>query len=649
MKTFKRIIIASILIATPVALFSQSYQTNLEKYWYYRNRLITEFMYYSGDPTNIPGSNLVAENRASNTELLPDGDNTYIKWADGTWWLGHYIGVLALEYRLLKDNGQDFSETLTELERALIAFERLDYYLSPPGQLDGYFIRDDVPGDFHQYFDGIDEIHSDGQDPTNGKHHISQDQIWSLFLGLRLAKDLVDESNIQTKVSDLAHQIVEAMHYFYLTTQLPPNMWERWEIVNPQTASPPNSGCYMESVTALCWAYAEAAESISGQNEHYGYSSISKPFFDEAQLVIELLWNGIHFTIDPWNLTNFTIIIEGHPYNVYGISILSLLSNDWAAPEDNIYDWLVRVYYDFAGEYDQPGAFPHLPALAYTLYGYSGSELLEPEFFEYYLNSSPPCGAYHYNTTAGNFVTDIPWHSVSLFSPWHTSGDWQGTGDYNMVDYMLLYTSYFDNYFNDPVPYMFIASVNPNETFDIPRRIDSDCETYENYNNRFTAGEEIHLFPGFHAYPESNFHAYIDPSLGYDVYFSKTFTSPCEAGADISYLNNAGLDDSKPNDLKNSRNNTAESNVHRSSIIDISQEHSHISVYPNPTMNHINILCPDIYERFEIRDYNGKTITQKKISDENISFGFSNCNSGLYLLILFSSDSYHIEKISVVK
>ena len=68
---------------------------------------------------------------------------------------GYYIGLLATEYKLLKDNGQnaDAITTLQELNLALDALNRMDYCEGDApwnnfwftSRYDGFFIRDDYP------------------------------------------------------------------------------------------------------------------------------------------------------------------------------------------------------------------------------------------------------------------------------------------------------------------------------------------------------------------------------------------------------------------------------------------------------------------------------------------------------------------------
>ena len=171
---------------------AQNYRDYLEKYWYYRHQLKDRFMYYSGD-ANIQGAHHIAENK--NDSWTYTSDSGMIRWADGMWWLGKYIGLLALEYRLLQANGEDCQETLDELNLAFDTYYRLDFkaegcFLPGAGITDGFFLRDDLDTVCSSNFDNR-EIIGDYSNCLNGleKNVNSQDQCIMMFYGLNLVKN----------------------------------------------------------------------------------------------------------------------------------------------------------------------------------------------------------------------------------------------------------------------------------------------------------------------------------------------------------------------------------------------------------------------------------------------------------------------------
>jgi hypothetical protein len=142
---------------------------NLEKYWYYRYRLVNDFMkmgYGMGD-------NMIAYQRIKG-DIYPLHSNTNANTldfeGDQTNDLGTYLAVLGLEYKMLRTNGFSAAQTLREIQYAQNAYDRLrknsvDIYAhmpttygyfdpvfaAPPPTLittditNGFFIRDDVP------------------------------------------------------------------------------------------------------------------------------------------------------------------------------------------------------------------------------------------------------------------------------------------------------------------------------------------------------------------------------------------------------------------------------------------------------------------------------------------------------------------------
>ena len=95
-------------------IYSQSANFNLKKYWYLKWRLTNYFMvtgpnYGEGMPFGI-------RNWQENTITAGDAPN----------YLATYIGVLATELKLLKQNGLDYNETKRQLYYALWALNRLD-------------------------------------------------------------------------------------------------------------------------------------------------------------------------------------------------------------------------------------------------------------------------------------------------------------------------------------------------------------------------------------------------------------------------------------------------------------------------------------------------------------------------------------------
>lgn len=197
-----------------------------DKYVNYRNRLLDEWIIVSPDVEQF-GVNIPAVDRI----LDSLGNPSWVSWSDGNSNFNHWLGILATEYRLLKNNGQDYQETLSMLIYSMLALERLDLYseyalrkhhktnsyrsvselIKYPEDINGFLIRDDVSlGFWRQYFkhfkseygwhnntgDGTNRYLSVFQKGVIAKEGMSQDNIIYLLQSLALVKGLVDDENI---------------------------------------------------------------------------------------------------------------------------------------------------------------------------------------------------------------------------------------------------------------------------------------------------------------------------------------------------------------------------------------------------------------------------------------------------------------------
>lgn len=220
----KSIFIIFVLCAQVV--FAQNIDSLHNKYQVYRMRLLDEWLVTSADVEQM-GVNIPAmDSRRSSSS----GKRYWVSWSDGNANFNHWLGILSTEYRLLKNNGQDYSETLKMLVYAMLAIERLDLYseyalrlqhglikegeigIKYPDDINGFLIRDDVSmGFWKQYhakfgpsFGSVNarkdatgsylSVFEKGVIPKEG---MSQDNICYMMQGLALVKKLVDNEPIQ--------------------------------------------------------------------------------------------------------------------------------------------------------------------------------------------------------------------------------------------------------------------------------------------------------------------------------------------------------------------------------------------------------------------------------------------------------------------
>lgn len=326
-------------------------EKNLEMYWFYRHRLKHMFMKIGPNQ----GESLPAAQR--NYWLWGnEEDQKYIKWGDSTIDFGFYLGVLATEYRLLLNNGEleALEKTKTELYYALKTVARLDEVaecLSPYdtpsypnvvgcGNLNGYFIRDDVPSEVDNtpwpnlYWNGPDLFEddqgfvqqnlshfnnqkkqtlfempddveyalSDYSDTELRAKEMSQDQLIPLIMGLVLVHQLTEDHDVSSStVLDLDGNIIDNDLDFiqfktFARDQVDRMMdWARnnagindlgWHIKNPALVDVwrgPNFGAY-------AWGMNRATDKLLGFDKvctYIPYGVMFQSYPDQASIMTQ--------------------------------------------------------------------------------------------------------------------------------------------------------------------------------------------------------------------------------------------------------------------------------------------------------------------------------------------------------------------------
>lgn len=252
-------------------LQAQQAQDWQAKYWQYRARFL-------GDSTQAgfielgegAGCSLPASRRSPSANCQKDwhivnkscvarAGKGKINWSDATIYLGFYLTVISLEHENLKNSNAD-SASLQALKQevwwALEAFERLDSMaeeaLGFEGKKDGFFLRDDVSGDFHFKkeakkqrrfghdsicYDCIQSDYSCGQPSPLTGDFISQDQVLGLFIGFLAVQKFLGEEKLKAdlpsfgeKVALNTHRILSYLHAVAWRLRTPsgeliPNRW----------------------------------------------------------------------------------------------------------------------------------------------------------------------------------------------------------------------------------------------------------------------------------------------------------------------------------------------------------------------------------------------------------------------------------------
>jgi hypothetical protein len=246
---------------------AQTSEDNIGKYWTYRDRLRKNFLKIG----TLPGESIPMTARRIDWAFSGQGASPWpnasaVYFSDATIYLGHYIMVLATEYKLTNDHIQSgiFQnddlvaltnqklQTQNELYYAIQAINRLDnqaeYYLSQgtntqsPDDQNGFFLRDDVPkpffanflndysnifntecsfeftdGDYYAFpeypndpgdswpdipLDQMQNIPNEAQRTFYNKNFMSLDQVTTIFSGLRCVYDLVGDDLVQPTPND---------------------------------------------------------------------------------------------------------------------------------------------------------------------------------------------------------------------------------------------------------------------------------------------------------------------------------------------------------------------------------------------------------------------------------------------------------------
>ena len=242
--------INSIFLVYFLTLSVNSYsqvEANQKLYWDYRDRLKKTFIKIgSGQGESLPMEwfDFDADCRPTGPNHTDPATNKgVIHWADATCYLGDYLGVLATEFKLLKNANQDVTATLSEIYYALKAIRRLDdqaevYLSSQSSHLspnpNGFFMRDDIKSSFKNNWSDRYVHTNDRRDmvtavsssygkeietsdcskifPSEGffnkYNEESQDQLIYLLQGLALVKKLVDDEFVKPTAADVGFNVV---------------------------------------------------------------------------------------------------------------------------------------------------------------------------------------------------------------------------------------------------------------------------------------------------------------------------------------------------------------------------------------------------------------------------------------------------------
>jgi hypothetical protein len=472
---------------------AQQDETNLDKYWTYRDRFRKNFIKVG----NGHGESLPITTRRINWAHSQDQSSGALYWSDATIYLGHYLQVLATEHKLLSSAGQSTQATESEIYFALKAIQRLDEECEPyhdndlngnTGFTNGLILRDDAQENFKNFFANdyslifntecnFQYTHSDynplhiwsGENTPgtyvgyNDKNIQSLDQLLDLFTGLFVVWKLVPDMVIQPTPNDASIQlhdyIANTAGRFYARLENDNFMIKKF---NSNANVPRGANCWPEAdmFRKITMEMFGGTISYAGfLQELYGLS-----FYEAQQLAED---GGISLVgLDGVNTTSHSEI-ENKWHQMEQISLV--LSDDGLCfpllfggeicflngplNDDNLHIILqTATLANYWGpEYLQmlsnapENAFYWYPLLSSVLYHDNSPLNMDQNFYRNFL-SSAPCEGPWADPNNSNAHAANGWASQSLlFHPSNASygpADPSFRGEYSGLDYMLYHNLY---------------------------------------------------------------------------------------------------------------------------------------------------------------------------------------------------------------
>lgn len=674
------------------SLIAQDNQANHARYWYYRYRLINDFTIVGdcqGCSLPVPERNL--------------GQSHQMKWGDGTINLGWYIGVLGTEYKLLKNSNQDVSQTVKELYYALKAFNRLDenaesYWrcaTCPPnsqtGDLNGFFIRDDVPADFtspvkqdavvdeslsnYDHFNqGITSTSMVNNVESDFSHQLSQgkppsemshDQVYHLLMGLALVNKFVDPD---ANYNGLPLNNVDGNTYILqesrnIVTRIVTYMkdHDNWVIKNPVTDSCLIDGngyvnCGFNgtgNATLMSYGLAEAACFAANEVNPNPYDpSLSCDDFHNALSIADNeSWQLAHAVTYPYSSEYYKILsmvaVGSSWRNLLGINISAFKLGEY------INEWSLTM-----------NDYHYLSLLHQVLHG--GVNYIDDSRYTDLLNTAPCTGPYNY----GNGHWDsYEWSSTNrlMYPDRRASNDLEPIdfpGEYPGLDYMLLHNLYYiirdENDFNTnlidiggiadfpfgPVSMGPVGSqANPYEV-DAFRFIYGDNILDTNAVVTYRAGKEIRLLPGFDVKPGADFHAYISPFTCQNGTYQRTAAGD-STSSDYGFSYPVAV--SHPASKHNMPSTYQYPVPSPAPAPQVMHALDNISVHPNPSNGVFTITgMQEAPSEISVYDVHGKLVIHKMdIQGGEMSIDLTGYPTGVYAITIRSGNRISVKRAVV--
>ncbi len=324
-----KLMLTALFTLVSAMYMGQSLTMNQIKYWEYRERLKEEFMVIgSGPGKSIPAESVHA-------------DKSEAHFSDATLHLAWYIATLCTEYQLSAKNaylrtgeGKEIKkeQTLLELYYALQTLERLDKVAEPfydkeaAPQLNGFFIRDDIPKGFEKGI-GLKNAKGDSSQEDIYNNEMSQDQVIHILMSIMFVKEFIPEGT-KVKGVDLRQTAIDQglRILAFMKTH-------GWHIVNPVVMKNKRSFKRVKRGSqAFIYSHGfnKLLKQLSDGEENYG---------NKVSILNKIFWGSMRSKLNPTYFSNdnrhlsLALIASGNGFkrNTYRKLMKRSKKHDWYA------------------------------------------------------------------------------------------------------------------------------------------------------------------------------------------------------------------------------------------------------------------------------------------------------------------------------
>jgi hypothetical protein len=678
-----------VMLALGVPAIGQTPSDNLDKYWDYRTRFFDKFI-LDIDPNSLPTG------APPNGINLPSGlyTSSMVKWGDTGIKTGRYITAMATEYKLLQLESLDNSNPQEKIYRALNAINRLDSYAEPfygcgvsgdppcydYTNINGFFIRDDVDETFFDYWATHGKSDWENRDSESDHEHedgilmneMSQDQVIHLMMGHSVVKEFVDAT---ITYEDFPCDYVFLTEMAKRQTYRSIKYMQTWNDDNNWTWKPYGNNNYPGKWVPIFnplfppipnWRIKNPC---SGQNVSRGGTFFDlyphKDLFEDAgdwitgESPASLNYWSPNPLLPPFELEINPDLPFGSFFNdAMKLTLATIADVEYSSSLDELF-WNIRKCADHYNDnisgnpYDiQYFWLDDLPMLSVLLHD---KDPLSSDLFLYYyshieqlLNEAPVDGPVCYVFPPTEYI----WTRASMFdSPmgvYISNPDNQRLGEYNGLDYMVLFNLYHLVYkaaFNDP-----ISVIN-----DFPTTYTYSSYNFEYGNETINIGhEDNEALYTIHSKTDITMNSTVNPNgkirlmgntvilqPGFEVKLGGEFIATINESMDLDFTPPVGNYKS----AVTNQSSSFESRVEETSRIETEKDGSKnqsrdpIKIYPNPAKNAFFIESPSVISNITIYNSGGTIITQTCGEGyEYMYFNISNYVPGLYFISITSEE-----------